>query len=99
MKFSKGKTAAAVFALATIVYGINEFRRPDGYAAYTQKREEARRLDAENRKIQDEIDRLTKHVAKLKTDPMAQELEVRRRLDLVKDGETVYKLQDRAAKK
>jgi cell division protein FtsB len=99
MKLSNGKIAAAVFALATIAYGVSEFRRPDGYAAFTQKREEARRLEAENGRIKDEIDRLTRKVAKIKTDPVAQELEVRRNLGLVKEGETVYLLQDRAARK
>jgi cell division protein FtsB len=98
MKVSLGKIAAVAVAVLTIGYGVAEFRRPDGYAGFTHKREEARRLEQENRKLRDEIDRENRRIQRLKTDPAAQELEVRKRLALVKEGETVYLLQDRAKK-
>jgi len=94
MKLTLGKLAAIVLAAATIAYGLVEFRGPNGYTGLMQKREEVRRLERENQKLKEDIDRLSKRVDKLKTDPAAQELEIRKQLGLVKQGETVYVLQD-----
>jgi cell division protein FtsB len=88
MKFSTGKIAIGAVALATVCYGLAEL----------EKRAEVRRLKKENKDIEDEVARLQKRVDKLQTDPAAQELEIRKRLGLVKDGETVYMLQDKDLK-
>ena len=94
MKFSFGKTAVAALALMTVAYGVSEFRGPNGYAGLLQKREQVRNLEQENAKLRAEIDRLDKRVDRLQHDPAAQELEVRKRLHMVKTGEKVYVIQD-----
>jgi cell division protein FtsB len=94
MKLSFGKTAVAALALMAVVYGVGEFRGPNGYTGLLQKREQVRNMEQENAKLRAEIDRLDKRVDRLQHDPAAQELEIRRRLNRVKPGETVYVLQD-----
>ncbi len=98
MTLSFGKIAIAIVAVAVIAYGVTEVRGPNGYTQLIQKREQLRVLEQENRRLHDDIDRLEKRVGKLKSDTTLQELEVRKRLGLVKPGETVYVLQDKAAK-
>ncbi len=94
MKLSYGKIAIASLALMTVVYGVTEFRGPNGYSGLLQKRQQVHNLEQENARLKAEIDRLDKRVDKLKHDPAAQELEVRKRLHMVKPGEMVYVLQD-----
>jgi cell division protein FtsB len=93
-----GKIAVAAAALATICYGLVEFRSPQGYAAFLEKRSDVQRLKKENKAIEDDIANLEKRVDKLSTDPVAQELEIRKRNGLAKPGETVYLLQDKSLK-
>ncbi len=93
-----GKIAVAAVALATVCYGLIEFRGPHGYSAFVEKRTEVQRLKKENKAIEDEIAALEKHVDKLNTDPTAKELEIRKRNGLAKQGETVYLLQDKTLK-
>ncbi len=95
MKLPFGKIAVAAIALMTIGYGIAEFRGPNGYTGLMRKRDQVRELEQENQKLRTEIDRLDHRVDRLRHDPAAQELEIRKRLGLVKQGETVYVLQDK----
>ncbi len=96
MKWSPGKIAAAALAFITMLYGFAEFRGPNGYLGLLQKREQVHTLEQENAKLRAEIDKLDKRVDKLQHDPAAQEQEIRKRLHMVKPGETVYVLQDEA---
>jgi cell division protein FtsB len=95
MKLPIGKLAVVAVALGAIVYGVAEFRGPSGYLGLMQKREQVRSLEQENQKLRAEIDRLDKRVHRLRHDPAAQELEIRKRVGLVKQGETVYVLQEK----
>ena len=95
MKLPFGKIAVAAIALMTMGYGVAEFRGPNGYTGLMQKREQVRTLEQENAKLRAEIDRLDHRVDRLRHDPAAQELEIRKKLGLVKPGETVYVLQDK----
>jgi len=88
-----GKLALAAVAVATVGYGVVEFRSPHGYSAFVEKRLEVQRLKKENKAIEDQISKLEKRVDKLSTDPAAQELEIRKRNGLLKTGETTYLLQ------
>jgi cell division protein FtsB len=94
MNVSFGRLAIAAVALATIGYGLVEFRGPNGYAALMEKRREMDALNRENKVLRDEIRRLDTRIDKLNKDPETQELEIRKRLGLVRPGETVYVLQD-----
>ena len=96
--FSVGKLAVAAAGVATLCYGWVEFRSPHGYGAFVEKQSEVKRLQKENSALEDEINHLEKHVEKLNTDPVALELEIRRRNGLAKPGETVYLLQDKSLK-
>ena len=95
MKLSFGKTAVAALALMTIAYGIAEYRGPNGYAGLMQKREQLRTLEQENVRLRSEIDRLDKNIERLKDDPKAQDLEVRRRLGKVGPTDKVYVLPEK----
>ena len=98
MTLSFGKVAVAGIALAALAYGVAEVRGPNGYTQLLQKREQVHELEQQNRELRQEIDRLGKRVDKLQRDPVAQELEIRKKLGLVKPGETVYVLQDKQTK-
>ncbi len=94
MKVSFGRLAIAGVALATLGYGLAEFRGPSGYGALLKKRQELETLDKENKMLRDEIHRLDTRINKLTSDPQTQELEVRKRRGLVLPDETVYVFQD-----
>lgn len=95
MKLSSGRIAAAAIALATAAWGVAEFRGPNGYMGFLDKHEQVRRMETENEKLRAEIQRLEKRVKSLAEDPATQEQEIRKRYGLVKEGETVYMLQDK----
>lgn len=95
MRLSVGKAAVAIVALAAACYGLAEFRGPNGYSSLVEKRREMQKLEQDNRMFRDEIDRLAARIDKLNHDPDAQELEIRKRLGLVRPGEKVYVLNDK----
>ncbi len=94
MKVSSGRLAIAAVALATLGYGLAEFRGPNGYATLLEKRRQMDALDRENKTLREEIRRLDSRIDKLNRDPKTQELEIRKRLGMVRSNETVYVLQD-----
>jgi cell division protein FtsB len=95
MKMSLGRIAVVVIALATTAYGIAEFRAPNGYKGFVEKREQVQRLEVENQRLRGDIERLEKRVKNLADDPSTQEQEIRKRYGLLKEGETVYLIQDK----
>lgn len=82
--------AAAVLVIAA--YGFKEYRVTS--ASSDSRQQEIQALSSENVKLREEIDHKQQRIDKLTNDPAAQELEIRKRLKLVKPNETMYLLPD-----
>jgi cell division protein FtsB len=86
--------AAAVLALGMgfhVVFGQN------GITAYEQKRHDARVLQEQLKRLQDENQRLQGHVERLQDDPGAIEHQAREELHYTRPGEVIVTLPNEAA--
>src|SRR5271157_3918859 len=79
-------TLAAFASYATIM-----LRGPHGLRVLAEKRAEARRLEEENADLQHDLDTKRRRIEKLKSDPSAQEAEVKKVLGYQRSDETVFK--------
>ncbi len=86
--------AYAVAVLAIAGYGVAGLRTSGGLSGAHSKEEQIRALSQENKELREDLDHRQQRIDKLTNDPGTQELEVRKRLKLVKPHETVYILQD-----
>ncbi len=85
--------AAAVLAIGLgfhVVFGQN------GITAYEQKRHDARVLQEQLKRLQDENDRLQGHVERLQDDPGAIEHQAREELHYTRPGEVIVTLPNEA---
>lgn len=84
---------AAVAALTGLsAYATIMLRGPQGLAALQEKRREVRMLEEQNADLQRDIDAKKLHIERLKHDRSTQELEVRKRLKMDHEGDTVFVL-------
>ncbi len=89
------RSFAAAAALAGLVaYAAIMLRGPQGLAALTQKHNEIETLEVQNANLQRDIDAKKQRIDRLKTDSNTQELEVRKRMKMTKEGETKFVLPD-----
>jgi cell division protein FtsB len=86
------KLAYAAAVLVIAAFGLKEFRGTS--ASSHSRQQEIQDLTSENTKLREEIELKQQRVDKLTNDPAAQELEIRKRLKLVKPNETMYLLPD-----
>ena len=100
MKLSFWKIGYAVVLIAGVGYGLVEMRGPNGLGRLMEKRNEIRTLEKQNEALHKEIEEKKNHINRLRDNPDEQELEIRKRLKLVKPGEKSYILgeSDRQAK-
>ena len=78
-------------ALAIAVgYAFHEMRGPHGIAAWTRKRQEIRELEDRNAALARENQLKRNYIEVLRKNQTEQELEIRRRLKLVKPNEKVF---------
>ena len=82
-----------VFVLAG-VYGYMSLRGPQGIPALMDKWREIRKLEEDNASLQRENDYRRDRIKKLQESPSEQELEIRRKLKLLRPGETSFILPD-----
>ena len=82
-------TLAVALAMA-VVYAFVAMRGPHGVAAWTQKRQEIRELEERNAALARENQVKREYIERLRQSQPEQELEVRRRLKLVKPKEKVF---------
>jgi cell division protein FtsB len=94
MRVSAAKTAFIVAVLLVAAYAVYALRGPNGIPAVLEKREEIRQLEKRNADLAREIEQRRERISRLKESQSEQELEIRRRLKLVKPGEKVFILQD-----
>src|SRR6202163_4372485 len=78
-----------VFALVG-GYGYARLRGPQGLPALREKWDEIRQLEEENANLQRENDYRRDRIKKLESSPSEQELEIRRKLKLLRPGETSF---------
>ena len=78
-------------ALVTaVVYAFFAMRGPHGVAAYTQKRQEIREMEESNAVLARENQVKREYIERLRQSQAEQELEIRRKLKLVKPNEKVF---------
>ncbi len=97
------KEAAARVGGALVVFGAGVFlffalKAPQGFSALQTKHEEIRQLEKENAGLAKEIAEKRERIRKLRDSRSEQELEVRRRLKLQREGETAIILRDQEKK-
>lgn len=94
MKLSFGKIGYAVVLVAGVAYGFAEMRGPNGLSRLMEKRQEIRTLEQQNEALHKEIEAKKNRIGRLTDSPEEQELEIRKRLKLVKPGEKSYIMGD-----
>ena len=83
---------AALVGLAA--YATIMLRGPQGLSALAEKRRQVRALEEENANLARDNEAKKQRIERLKHDPSAQELEIRKRLKLQRPGETSFVLPD-----
>ena len=78
-----------VFALIG-AFGLVELRSPQGIPALRERWSEIRKLEEENANLQRENDYRRERIKKLESSPAEQELEIRKKLKLLRPGETSF---------
>lgn len=87
----------AIIALLA-VYAVVELRGPHGVPALIEKRRQIRELEDQNAMLVRENARKLDRIQRLKNSPSEQELEIRKRLKLLRPGETQFVLPEAPAK-
>ena len=86
-----------VAALATVAaYAFIALRGPQGMPALMEKRRLIQELEEQNANLEREIQRKRERIERLKSSPSEQEMEIRKRLKLLRPGETSFILPDAA---
>jgi len=75
-------------------YGVVALRGPQGIPALREKWDDIRKLEEENANLQRENDYRRERIRKLEASPSDQELEIRKKLKLLRPGETTFILPD-----
>ena len=94
MKLSLWKIGFGGLFLACVAYGLVELRGANGVSGLLEKRREVHELEQQNEKLHKEIEAKKSRIEALRNNPDEQELEIRRRLKLMKPGEKSYILQE-----
>ncbi len=88
------RVALAIVVVLAGVYGYMSLRGPQGIPALMEKWREIRRLEEDNAALQRENDYRRERIKKLQSSPSEQELEIRKKLKLLRPGETSFILPD-----
>jgi cell division protein FtsB len=94
MKNAIRRTVFLLVVAVVGVYGYLALRGPQGIPALREKWREIRTLEEENADLQRENQYRRDRIKKLEESPSAQELEIRKKLKLVRPGETSFILPD-----
>lgn len=92
MKNQVLKAVYAVVLVAGIVYAFVELRGSGGIGALLQRRVLVSQYEAENQKLNQEIQHRQDRIQRLEQNPTEQEFEIRQRLKYAKPGEKIYLL-------
>jgi cell division protein FtsB len=94
MKKAIGRLVFLVVFVLVAAYGYFTLRGPQGLPALREKWTEIRKMEEENAALQRENDYRRKRIEKLQNNPGEQELEIRKKLKLLRPGETSFILPD-----
>jgi cell division protein FtsB len=94
MKNAVRRTVFLLVVSVVGVYGYLVLRGPQGIPALREKWSEIRRQEEDNANLQRENQYRRERIKKLEQSPSAQELEIRKKLKLVRPGETSFILPD-----
>ncbi|HXJ38484.1 MAG TPA: septum formation initiator family protein [Bryobacteraceae bacterium] len=84
------KGVYAVMLAVGIVYAFVELRGPNGIPALMERRRMVHQYEAENLKLNREIQQYQERIQRLQDNPTEQEFEIRQRLKLAKPNEKIY---------
>ena len=90
MKSSVIRLAYALALVIAAVYAFYAMRGPHGVAAWNDKRQQIRELEERNATLIRENLVKRKYIDRLRENQAEQEMEIRRRLKLVKPNEKVF---------
>lgn len=82
----------ALFAVALIAYA-RQHNFLDLYAGYNYSKQEVQQLEQRLEALQEQEQALKQNVEDLDNDPLAVEAEIRRSKGLVREGETIYRVE------
>lgn len=88
------RVALLVVFVLVGVYGYVSLRGPQGIPALMEKWREIRKLEEDNANLQRENDYRRERIRRLQESPSEQELEIRKKLKLLRPGETSFILPD-----
>jgi cell division protein FtsB len=89
------RPVVAIAALAGLAaYATIMLRGPQGLTALAEKHREMSVLEEQNANLQRDIEAKKERIERLKKDPSLQELEVRKRLKMQREGDTEFILSD-----
>ena len=88
------RVAVLLLFILVGVYGYMSLRGPQGIPALMQKWGEIRKLEEDNANLQRENQYRIERIKKLQESPSEQELEIRKKLKLLRPGETSFILPD-----
>ena len=92
MKSSLNRLGIATAFLIVMGYAIVTLSGPKGIPALIAKRQQIEQLEKRNAMLAQQNERLREHIQRLTDNPAQQDLEIRKRLKLVRPGEKVYLL-------
>jgi cell division protein FtsB len=85
------RRALIVIAFALMgAYALHQLRGPEGLPAVREKWDAIRQLEEQNASLQRENDYRRNRIKKLESSPSEQELEIRKKLKLLRPGETSF---------
>jgi cell division protein FtsB len=92
---SSVRRALILIAFALIaVYGLRQLRGPQGLPSLREKWDQIRQFEEDNANLERENDYRRDRIKKLESSPSEQELEIRKKLKLLRPGETSFILPD-----
>jgi cell division protein FtsB len=90
MSSSLGRAALFIVFALVGAFGLAELRGPQGLPALKDRWDEIRQFEEENANLQRENDYRRDRIKKLESSPSEQELEIRKKLKLLRPGETSF---------
>jgi len=94
MKKIVGRLLFVVVMVAVATYSYFTLRKPQGLPALRGKWSEIRQMEEDNAALQRENDYRRKRIENLRSNSAEQELEIRKKLKLLRPGETSFILPD-----
>lgn len=94
MRNALGRLVFLIVFVLVAGYGYYALKGPQGIPALREKWNEIRNMEEENAALQRENEYRRKRIEKLKDNPAEQELEIRKKLKLLRPGETSFILPD-----